>query len=166
MYVATVDGIHCRIWEPRKFPSTKWYSHKHKQAGLTYEIAVCIHHNAIAFMSGPFPASVSDKMIFDRPGGLASKLKDHQKVVADQGYVGTEKAATRNEFDSPEVKKFKGRAKARQETINARLKAFGVLNQNFRTPGKLRLPRHKACMEACCVIVQYELENNSPLFEI
>ena len=114
----------------------------------------------------PFPAGYSDKKVFDRPGGLASKIKNHQKVIADEGYRGSKKASTRNVFDSSSIKEFKGRAKARQETINARLKAFGVLNQNFRTPGKLRFPRHKACMEACLVIVQYELENNSPLFEV
>jgi len=167
LYVASVDGVHFRIWEPRKFPSTKWYSAKYKRAGLAYEIAVAIYHNKIVWVNGPFPAGENDKKIFDKPGGLKSKLKEGQALIGDQGYVGSGgKVATRNQFDDAPTKDFKERAKARQETINSRLKAFGILNRDFRTSGDLRLPRHKAAMEACLVIIQYELENGSALFTV
>eukprot|EP00980_Cylindrotheca_fusiformis_P020427 scaffold7476_cov68-Cylindrotheca_fusiformis.AAC.4 len=167
LYVATVDGVHCRICEPRKDPSSKWYSKKFNKAGLAYEIGIAVYHNRIVWVNGPFPAGENDKKIFDKPEGLASRLKAHQRVIGDEGYRGApEKVSTRNTFDSIEVKEFKKRAKARHETINTRLKSFSILSQTFRTTGDLRLPRHKAAMEACCVIVQYELENRSPLFEI
>lgn len=163
--MATVDGVHCRVWEPRKTPSSKWYSKKFNKAALTYEIGVAIHHNKIVWINGPFPAGENDKMVFDKPNGLASRIKAHQKVIGDEGYRGVpEKVSTRNTFDSKEIKDFKRRAKARQETINSRLKAFGIIGQAFRTTGTRRLERHKAVMEACCVIVQFELENKSPLF--
>jgi len=84
--VATVDGVHFRIWEPRKTPSTKWYSHKYKKAGLAYEIAVALHHDSIVWVNGPFPAGENDKAIFEKPGGLKSKLKGNQAMIADEGY--------------------------------------------------------------------------------
>jgi hypothetical protein len=168
LYVATVDGVHCRIWEPRKLPSSRWYSKKFNKAALTYEVGVAIHHNKIVWINGPFPAGENDKKVFDKPQGLASKLRAHQKVIGDEGYRGSpEKASTRNRaFDSREVKSFKNRALARHETVNSRLKAFAIINQPFRTTGQRRLPRHQAAMEAACVIVQYELENKSPLFAV
>lgn len=167
MYVASVDGVHFRIWEPRKFPSTKWYSHKYKKAGLTYKIAVAIHHNKIVWVNGPFPAGENDKKVFDKEGGLGSKLKEHQVCIGDQGYAKTkDKVATRNSLDSPELKDLKERAKAQQETINARLKSFAVLANAFRTKGARRIERHKAVMEPCLVIIQYELDNGSPLFTV
>eukprot|EP00957_Ditylum_brightwellii_P129644 9889786-Ditylum_brightwellii.AAC.1 len=66
-----------------------------------------------------------------------------------------------NMFDLPEVKNLKRRAKARQESINQKIKSFGILNQVFCTTGKLCLEKHKAAFEACLVLVQYEIDNGS-----
>lgn len=166
-FVVSVDGVHFRIWEPRKFPSTKWYSPKYKKPGLAYEIALSLHHNKVVWVNGPFPAGENDKKIFNKPEGLASKLKAGQLAIGDEGYVGEpDKVATRNSLASADVKEIKNRSKARQETINSRLKGFGVLNQSFRCTGAGRLPKHKSVFEACLVIVQYELDNGSKLFRI
>lgn len=54
-----------------------------------------------------------------------------------------------------------GRARARQESFNAKIKTFGVLAQNFRHS----MEQHKICFEAVCVIVQYKLENGEPLYD-
>ena len=100
---------------------------------------------------------------------LKSKIPDGKRGVGDQGYrdkESTDKIATRNDFDSKPLKRFKERSKARHETFNARLKAFGILSQAFRSTGKHRMPKHKAAFEACCVIGQYELDNGSPLFKL
>jgi DDE superfamily endonuclease len=167
MYVASVDGVHCQIMEPRKIPSSKWYSKKFNKAGLTYEIGVAIYHDKIVWINGPFPAGENDKKVFDKPEGLANKLKEGQQVIGDEGYRGRpDKASTRNAFDGQEVKDYKRRVKARHETVNSRLKAFGILDQKFRTTGNSRLTKHKAAFEACCVIIQYEMENGSPLFKV
>lgn len=167
MFVASVDGVHCQIWEPRKVPSSKWYSKKFNKAGLTYEVGVAIYHNKIVWINGPFPAGENDKKVFDKPGGLASRLKEGQRVIGDEGYRGSpDKVSTRNTFDSPEVKDYKRRVKARHETVNSRLKAFAILNQRFRTTGNSRLTKHKAAFEACSVIIQYELDNGSSLFKV
>ena len=96
---------------------------------------------------------------------MKEKIKPNQSLVADEGYRGEhECVAIRNEFYTKDVKNFKDRAKARQETVNMRLKSFAILNQAFRTTGKPRLERHKAAFEVCITIVQYELDNSSSLF--
>jgi hypothetical protein len=51
----------------------------------------------------------------------------------DQAYQKESRTmATRNEFDSVAVKRVKGRGKARQETIHARIKIFRVMEERFR----------------------------------
>jgi hypothetical protein len=40
IFIATVDGTHCPVFEPRVDPSSKWYSHKFHGAGLSYELAI------------------------------------------------------------------------------------------------------------------------------
>jgi hypothetical protein len=166
-FIISVDGVHCRIWEPRIMPSSGWYSKKFNKAALVYELGVAIHHNKLVWINGPFPAGQNDKKVFDKPDGLNKKIPDGKRGIADEGYKGAPKQlSTRNTFDSAEVKRFKGRVKARHETINSRLKAFGILNQAFRSTGPSRLEKHKAAFEACCVIVQYEMDNGSPLFKV
>ena len=36
----SIDGVHCCIYEPRRDPSSKWFSHKSNGAGLTYELGI------------------------------------------------------------------------------------------------------------------------------
>ena len=165
--VVSVDGVHFWIWEPSKFLSTTWYSPKYKKAALTYEIALSLYHDKIVWVNGPFPAGENDKKVFNKPDGLASKLKPGQVAIGDEGYVGQkDKVVARNSLNDATTKEIKKRSKAWQETINSRLKAFGILNQPFRCTGAHRLPRHKAALEACLVIIQYELENGSKLLRI
>ncbi|CAJ1944984.1 unnamed protein product [Cylindrotheca closterium] len=165
--VASVDGVHFCIWEPRKFPSAKWYSPKYKKAGLAYEIGVAVHHNKIVWVNGPFPAGENDKKIFDKPDGLRSKLKDGQQCVADQGYRGNlDKVVICNSRHDSQTKDVMERAKARQESVNSRLKNFRVLRMPFRTVGAQRLRKHKTVLEACLVIIQFELDNESRLMKV
>lgn len=159
-FFISVDGVHCRITEPRFLPSSGWYSHKHNKAGLAYEVAVAVYHDKICWINGPFPAGQNDLKIFRN--GLMSKIPDDKRVIADNGYSGEpDKAAISNTFDPQELQDLKHRAKARQETVNSCLKSFKILNDTFRTPGKKRLERHKAAFEACSVILQYEFDNGS-----
>jgi SRSO17 transposase len=150
-------------------PSSGWYSKKFNKAGLTYELAVALFSNKIVWVNGPFPAGQNDIRVFRKPNGLLSKLPKGHPAIADEGYRGEEEyCSTRNPYDSNDVKYFKGRAKARHETVNSRLKAFGILAQPLRTNGGShgRLDRHKMAFEACLVIIQYELDNGSCLLRI
>ena len=164
-FLLSVDGVHCRIYEPRTQPSSGWYSKKFNKAGLTYELGVAIYHNKIVWINGPFPAGQNDIKVFRK--GLKDKIPEGCRAIGDDGYRGEpSKVSTKNEYHSSEVRQFGNRARARHETVNSRLKAFGVLNQVFRSKGGSRMEKHKGVFEACCVIVQYELDNGSYLFKV
>jgi hypothetical protein len=84
-------------------------------------------------------------------------------VIADRGYRGEEGVvATPNIHDSLETSNFKKRARARHETFNKRIKNFKIIAGPFRHS----LDRHSVAFEAVCVLVQYDIENGHPLFEI
>jgi hypothetical protein len=67
-----------------------------------------------------------------------------------------------------EVKQFFARVKSRQETFNTRLKFFNVLSGCFchGKGAEDKVQAHKRCIEAICVLVQYDLENGHPLMEV
>jgi len=156
------DGVHCRIGEPRKQPSTKWSSTKYgKKAALTYEIGIAIRHNQVVLINGPYPAAMHDMAMFNSAKGVGPKLLPGQQAVADRAYSGPQ-VVVRNEFDTPEVKSFKKRVRARHETFNGRIKSFNILKERFRH----EVGQHKAVFEACCVIVQYDMETGRPLFRV
>ena len=166
-FIISVDGVHCKIYEPRTQPSSGWYSKKHNRAGLTYEIGIAVHHNNIVWINGPFPAGQNDMKVFRKPDGLLSKIPDGCRAIGDEGYRGEpSKVSTRNSFNGANVKAFTSRVRARHETLNSRLKAFGVLSQMFRSKGSCRMDKHKSVFEACCVIVQYEMDNGNSLFKV
>jgi ferredoxin len=113
-------------------------------------------------MNGPFKAGTPDLKIF-KEHGLKDKIAPGQKIIGDNGYVGTNGiVSTPNSHDPPEVRHFKSRARARHESFNCRIKNFKCLDAKFHHG----IPKHKICFEAVCVICQYQLENGSPLFEI
>ena len=116
MFTVSVDGVHCRIQEPRCDPGSKWYSKKFNAAGLVYEIAIAIWHNQLVWVNGPFPAGQNDWTVFAKEDGLRNKMPVGKKAVADKIYrYDREKVGADNEHDTKAVAKFKGRAKARQE---------------------------------------------------
>lgn len=156
------DGVHCRINEPRKQPSTKWSSKKYgKKAAVTYEIGIAIHHNQVVLINGPHPAAMHDMTMFNSAEGVGARLPPGAKAVADRAYSG-DQVCVRNEFDSDEVKQSKKRTRARHETFNGRIKSFHILDERFR----LGVQKHKAVFEACCVIVQYDMDTGRPLFRV
>lgn len=156
------DGVHCRIGEPRKQPSTKWSSKKcGKKAALTYEIAIAIRHNQVVLINGPYPAAMHDMSMFNSANGVGPRLLPGQQAVADRAYSGPQ-VVIRNEHDLPHVKAFKKRVRARHETFNGRIKNFNILEARFRNG----VGKHKAVFEACCVIVQYDMETGRPLFSV
>ena len=89
IFAILVDGVHCRINEP-KHPThsknPKFYSHKFRQSALCYELAVSVHHNALVWMNGPFKAGQIDLVIFCE--GLIALIPDGKKVTEDNGYCG------------------------------------------------------------------------------
>lgn len=105
-FIVSVDGIHCRIWEPRLDPSSKWYSKKHNGAGLVYEIGIAIWHNQLVWINGPFPAGQNDWVVFTKEDGLKNKIPDGKKAVGDKIYrYDRNKVGADNDFEDSFVDK-------------------------------------------------------------
>ena len=165
IFVFTVDGVHCRVKErshPTLYRDTKIYSHKFHQAAFVYELAISIREPRLVHIAGPRDASVNDLRVF-REEGLMEKVPPGKRGIADSAY-GSEGdvISFRNPNDEPEVKKFKARALARHESFNNRIKMFGCLAQKWRHD----LEDHKMVFEAICVIMQYQIDNGSPIFDV
>ena len=164
-----MDGTHCPCWEPQHptLPfDSKFYSNKHKGAGLTYEIGLAIHENRVFWVAGPYPAGHNDKLMFVKSGLQARTVSLGKRLIADSGYAGMDGICLpMSKYDSPAVNMYKRRARARHETFNARLKNFGILKQQFRYRID-RMEKHKMVFEAICVIAQIQMDNGSPLLEV
>ena len=55
-----------------------------------------------------------------------------------------------------------GRVRVRYETLNGRLKNWGILSQVFRHD----IRRHRDDFRACAVITQLTIEHGEPLFVV
>jgi len=164
-FVVAVDGVHCRIQEPMHGNHSKnpqRCSHKFKQAGLAYEVALSIFENRCVWINGPFAAGKNDVSIFR--AALKAKMTAGKELgLADKGCRGEAALlAMASSQDSTEAREFKSRALARHEKFNGQLKNFGCLSEQFRHG----IEKHKMCFEAVAVICQHQLENGSPLMVV
>jgi len=167
VWIMTVDGTHCKINEPSHpaFSQDKdYFSHKHKNSGLCYELGIDLFRSNLIWMNGPFKAGQNDNGIFSKAGGLKEVLKSiGKKALGDKGHTGhPDECSTFNAFDDPQVKSLKSRAQMRHEQFNGMLKEFSSLDNCFRH-GEAKF---KICFEAICVICQCRMENGEPLFEL
>jgi hypothetical protein len=113
-------------------------------------------------LNGPFRAGKGDLDTFQNHG-LKDKIPAGKKAIADKGYIGeSEKVSFANSHDSDEIRNFKGRARARHEGFNGRIKNFKCLDERFRHG----IPKFKICFEAVCVICVYQMDNGSPLYDV
>ena len=161
----SADGVHFRCMEeehPVLSKNPQQCSYKFKSAGWNYVIGLSILTSAIMWLSDQYPASVHDITVFRNealPNVPAGKM-----VVADNGFRGEpDTCATPSSLDPDELKEFKRRARSRQETFNARIKNFSVLSERFRHHSA---EQHQICFVACCIIVQFQMELGSPLFDV
>lgn len=139
-----------------------YYSHKLNGPGLTYEIAINLTESKVVWLNGPFPAGNTDLVMFRKENGLKSRLVDGMYLVGDRGYKGEDQVLLPNSLDEEAIKKFKKRASARHESFNSKIKKFSILSECYRHPIDL----HPVVFEAICVLTQYTMEIESPLFEI
>ena len=164
MYLVSADGKHFRIKEPTYPKDPSYGSHKFNRAGLTYLFALSIIGCFIVHIYGPFPASKGDSTMY------AESLR--QKVLAAGGQVVADSALRKypevdgmdRHLHSSEAKKFLSRTKNRQEALFAKLTTFKVLHDEFRHIKNLTCD-HEMFVTAVTVIVQYQMELGSPLFD-
>jgi hypothetical protein len=171
IFIITVDGTHCRINEPTldSFDEQrKYYSHKFKTAGLDYEVALSIFEQKCVWVAGPYPAGKHDITIFrhklkDRLLATRAASGVNHRAIGDRGYRGEyDLLSVPSSHDTEEVRDFKGRAMSRQETFNTRLKFFDCLDETFCHG----IEKHSHCFYACTVIVQLQMDNGFPLFQV
>ena len=161
-FIVSVDGTDCPIEEPRPFDKA-WFSQKFKGPGVKYEVALDVLTGCCVWINGPFKASKSDITIYRE--GLRQLIPEGRFAVGDLGYRGEPANMTYpNALDPEDVAELKRRISARQETFFSRMKSFKVLKVPFRH--KPVMQRHKRCFEAVAVLVQYSIDNGSPLFHI
>ena len=162
----SVDGTHFKIEEPRHpvwSQDRRYFSHKLAHAGLDYELGISLWESKLVWMNGPFPAGENDISIFVTHG-LKDKLRAAGKrAIGDLGYRGHPNAVSvPNPSDGEDVTKFKSRALKRHEAFNGMIKTFESMKFTFRHSIK----RFADCFEAICVICQFKLETEVPLFSI
>ena len=136
------------------------YSQKFDHGAVKYEIAIDIHRSKIVWISGPHRGAMHDKTVYCQPNGLQSMIPEGKLVIADGGYKRTG-AAIPNPKDPKPMRRFKSRCRLRYATLNGRLKKFAILDQTFRHS----LDKHQSAFEAVSVIIQYQMDNGSELYE-
>jgi len=72
------------------------------------------------------------------------------------------KINTPNDFGNDELEEMKADVRHRHETVNRRLKIFGVLAKRYRNETR----DHSRCFRAVAVIVQLNIENGAPLYDV
>ena len=160
----TVDGTDYRIQEPWPFvkeENQKWFSHKFKAAAVRYEIGIGIRTGHICWFHGPFPAGMPDISIFRIK--LKQKLGCREKVLADFGYKGDAKVSLPND-DTIGHDNCVGASqlRGRHETINGKLKRWGVLRQLFRHNRN----KHHVVFKACITLTQLLIDYGERSFKV
>jgi DDE superfamily endonuclease len=162
--LVSVDGTHFHVKQPTDFSVAKrFFSYKFKKPALSYEVALCIQTGSIVWINGPFPGTYHDITIFRT--SLLSHLDRGERVEADDGYIGEapEHVKCPMSFANPlETTKMQQQVRSRQETVNARFKDWGCLQQKFRHD----LLKHSNCFRSVAVITQLSIEAGEKLFQV
>ena len=152
----TVDGTDFRI--PQQGSATAgnaFASHKYAgKSALRYELGVSIQGGDLVWIQGPYPAGAfTDIVIFNKV--LRNFLDPGERVEADKGYAGhaDKIVCPANAGNPPKLEAMQGRVRARHETLNGRLKNWGILFQVFHH----RITLHGTAFRACAVVTQISI---------
>ncbi len=161
----SVDGTDFRI--PQKGQVKKgnpFASHKYTgKSALQYKLGVDIRGGNLVWIQGPYPAGKwPDIKIFNAI--LANFLERYERVEADDGYRGhpNKVKCSLNNIAPAEKLAMQARVRARHETINGRLKNWGILAQVFRHDIRC----HGEVFRACAVLTQLTIEQGEPHFSV
>lgn len=162
--LVTVDGTDFSIGEPTPF-NNAWKSPKAKGASVKYEVAISIYSGDIVWIYGPHQGSKHDYSILKE--SLKKMLDEGEMVETDAGYGVVRKGVgsdgiirSKNDYMSKQEQQEKSQLRARHETLNHRLKTWGILKQQFRNNKKL----HQYVFYAIAVMTQMSIDNGDVLF--
>jgi hypothetical protein len=161
----TVNGTYFHILQ--KVIATKgnaFASYKYAgKSALHYKLGVDILAGNLVWIQGPYPAGkYTNIKIFNKV--LRNFLEPGERVKADEGYRGhpDKIKCPWNNANPAENWGMQGRVRARHETLNGRLKKWGILSQVFRH----HIMMHGNVFRACAVVTQLTIKNGEPLFEV
>ena len=128
---------------------------------LRYEIGICIQTGWICWFNGPFPCgSFSDRRISME--ALIYVLRRIEKVQADTTYGSLYHETPDKSRCGTPYEQMKAKARARNETINGRIKVFGYLSNRWRHP----LSKHGTAFGAVANIIQVQIEKEGTTFSV
>jgi hypothetical protein len=169
IHAVTQDGVDFKMWE-KKHPiynmDPKQCSKKFNHGAVKYLIAISVFHAKVVFYDGPYRGGMHDLEMFRKK--LKGLLAQYKKVaISDRGFRSSDVIENKlvslpDGTDSKGLANFKSRARLRHETFNGRMKFFRIFEAVF----KLGEDKHKIAFEAVLVIVQYQMDNGSPIFAV
>jgi hypothetical protein len=130
---------------------------------LRYQLGVDILAGNFVWIQGPYPAGKYNNIkIFNSV--LRHYLEPGKRVEADNGYVGhTDKIKCPDNTCNPEENlAMQAHARSWHETLNGRLKNWGILAQVYCHD----IVAHGTVFHACAVVTQLSIANGEPLFEV
>jgi hypothetical protein len=141
-------------------------SKKFNHGAVKFEVGLSVYESKCVWLNGPVRGGEHDMTLLRR-GGLLRKLKPGKLAICDRGYRSKikeeqEKISLPNEMDLPAVNNFKSRVRLRHESFNGRLKDFKALTDTFRHTRE----KQGVAVVAVVVIVQYQMDNGKPLFDV
>ncbi len=154
----TVDGTDFRI-PPKGIVEKGNAFASHKYAGksaLRYELGVDILTGNLVWIQGPYPAGKYTNIRFFNKV-LHHFLEPGKQVEANEGYCShpDKIKCPRNDPNPAENRAMQGRVSVHHETLNGRLKTWGILSQVFHH----RITMHGNVFRACAVVTQLTLKN-------
>lgn len=167
IFIITMDGTDCPIWEPKHphLPVDKsYYSKKKNRAGLKYLLAISVYDAKVVFMDGPFKAGSELGMFRHKLKGM---IRPGKKVLCDGGFPPKSEsemnmlALPHPGYGGQAFRNFKSRARLRHETFNKLLKCYDCLSNIFRHG----IEKHKIAFEAICITCQYVMDNGDPIYD-
>ena len=117
----------------------------------------------LVWIQGLYPAGKYTKIkIFNKV--LRNFLEPGKWVEANEGYRSHPDKIKCLGNDTNPVKNqaMQGRVRAHHETLNGRLKNWGILSQVFRH----HITMHGDVFRACAVVTQLTIQDSEPLFEV
>jgi hypothetical protein len=134
------------------------------KCGLRYEIGVDILAGNIVWINGPYAAGKYPD-IKKFCNGLAHWLDEHERVEADDGYIGKAlqkvkcPGCTSNPTKNQEMQ---NRVRSRHESLNGRLKNWEILKSMYHHD----IMEHGNVFQAIAVITQISINTGKQLFDV
>jgi hypothetical protein len=138
------------------------FGYKVKRAAQNFELVLALDAPQLIWMNGPFDGGLDTDLTILRNKGLKDRLKALGKKVIGDGIYKDECCTRPNSHHSKSVAKFVSRVLKRTEHFNKLVKEFDITSGVFHH-SKSRLA---SAFEAVCVLCQYKIENEVPLFDV